>query len=93
MNPVFVSSLFAVVLGVALIGGVSYLYPSQGQLRTTVAGPAFAELAPQGSAQAINPQTIGSLAGNQSSLTQFLTIIGSSAVLGVAVSLMSRRAS
>ena len=93
MNSLLLSSLLAVVLGATLIGGVAYLYPSQGQLRSTMAGPAPAEFAAQGSAQAINQQTIGSLGGNQSSLTQLLAIIGGSAIIGGAVSLASRRAS
>ena len=93
MNSPYLSSLFAVVLGAALIGGVAYLYPSQGQLRSTVDVPAFAGFAPQGSSQATNPQTLGYLGGNQSSLTQLLAIIGGSAILGGAVSLVSRRAS
>jgi len=93
MNSLFLSSLFAVVLGGVLIGGVAYLYPSQGQLRSTVAAPQSAEFAAKGSAQVINLQTLGSLGGNQSSLTQLLAIIGGSAILGGAVSLVSRRAS
>ena len=93
MNSLLLSSLLAVVLGATLIGGVAYLYPSQGQLRSTMAGPAPAEFAALGSAQAINQQTIGSLAGNQSSLTQLLAIIGGSAIIGGVVSLTSRRAS
>lgn len=93
MNSLLISSLFAVFLGVALIGGVSYLYPAQGQLRSTVAAPTSAEYGAKGSAQAVNPQTVGTLGGNQSSLTQLLTIIGGSAIIGGAVSLAARRAS
>ena len=93
MNSILASSLFAVVLGVALIGGVSYLYPAQGQLRSTVAAPVFAGYGAQGSAQVVNPQTVGSLGGSQSSLTQLLAIIGVSAIISGAVSLATRRAS
>ena len=92
MNSLLVSTLFAAVLGVALIGGVSYLYPAQGQSRSIDAAPVFAGYGAQGSGQAVNPQTVGSLSGNQSSLTQLLTIIGGSAILGGAVALVSRRA-
>src|SRR2546426_3981097 len=96
MNSLFLSSVLAVVLGATHIGGVAYLYPPQGQLRSTIAGPAPAEFAAQGagkgSTQAISQQTIGSLGGNQSSLTQLLAIIGGSAIIGGAVSLASRRA-
>jgi hypothetical protein len=92
MNSLILSSLLAVLLGVALIGGVSYIYPAQGQLRSIDAAPVFAGYGAKGSAQVVSPQTLGSLGGNQSSLAQLLAVIGGSSILGAAVSIISRRA-
>ncbi len=93
MNSILVGSLFAIVLGAAFIGGIGYLYPSQGQLRSAIASPASAGFAAQGAPNAINPQTLDSFSGSQSSLTQLLAVIGGSAILGAVVLLLSRRAS
>lgn len=93
MNSLFVSSLFGVVLGAALIGGVAYLYPSQGQPRSTLLAPASAGFAAKGAPDTTNLQTLDSFSGNQSSLIQLLAVIGGPAILGAAVLLLSRRTS
>ena len=91
MKALLVRSVVAVLLGVGLIGGLAYFSPSRIASENTIAAPAAADFG-RGGLNVASPQTLGSIAGSQSSLGTLFIVLATSAVLATAIFLISRRA-
>lgn len=93
MKSLFFRSMIGVILGVGLVTGLAYLFPSRGQPAWTIATPAAAEFVGHGGASAGSPQALGSIGGGQFSLSSLFIVLATSGVLATAILLISRRES